>query len=803
METLLQDLRYAFRTLARSPGFAVVAVLTLALGIGANVAIFSVINATLLRPLPYAEPDRLMMLYTRYPDGGQFSVSLPDFRDWREQAENFEQMAALSFSSSNLTGAEGEPERVQRANVTANFFPMLGARAEAGRLFLEEENRAGAEPVVVLSHGFWQRRFGGDPGVIGQTINLHGSPFTVVGITPPGFRFQQDVDVWTPLNLDGPQGRRSEYLTVIGRVRPGVTLDQARTEMAAVGQRLAEEYPETNGILAVDVESLHEQTIGGLRPALIALMAAVGLVLLIACANVANLMLTRAAAREREMAVRAALGAGRGRIVRQLLTESLVVALIGGGVGLLLALWGIGALRNARAELIPRFAEVGIDAWVLGFALGLAVLTGVAFGLAPAMQFGRWGLSSSLRSGGRGMAGQKGACTLRAGLVLAQVALALMLLVGAGLLIRSFDRLQRVDVGFEPRNVLTTRVALPASQYSEDAPRIAFYNGLLEEVAAAPGVQSAALVSGVPLSGSAGYWSFAIEGRPEPAPGTVVDAQPFAITPGYFQTMRIPVLQGRAFTEQDHAEALRVAIINQEMVRRYWPEGNPIGARITFGDPEDPDTEWMTVVGVVGDVRVTGLTDAPYPQIYTSYPQVALGSMVVALRTTRDPLSMAPIVRQAVHRLDPNLPVYDVKTMEQWLDEMIAQPRVGTALLGIFAAVALLLAAVGIYGLISYTVAQRTSEIGVRLALGAEPRDVLKLVVRQGMKPVLAGIGVGVVAAWIGTRLIRSLLFGVSATDPLTFAGVVLFLAAVALLASYLPARRATRVDPMIALRAE
>ena len=809
MDTIRQDIAYAVRTLLRSPGFALVAIITLALGIGANSAIFSVVNSVLLRPLPYANPDRLVMIWGTYPDFGRTSTSLPDFRDFRVQSTVFQEMAAFNATNSNLSLGGGEPERVGRVVATANFFQTLGARPALGRFFLPEDERgtgessAAAQPVAVVSHGLWQGRLGGTPDVLGKQITLHGRQFTVVGVAPEGFRFGEAADVWTPLNLDATIGRRSEFLEVVGRIKPGVPLEQVRTEMQTINRRLAEQFPETNDMIGVEVTGLHEQVVGDFRPALLALMGAVGLVLLIACANVANLMLTRAAAREREMAIRAALGAGKGRIVRQLLTESLVVALIGAALGLLLAIAAIAALRSAGPELIPRFAEVQIDPRVLTFTAGLAVITGLLFGLVPALQVKQRALGGTLRGGGRGTVGAAGTRRLRSGLVLTEVALALMLLVGAGLLMRSFNQLQQVDVGFNPEGVLTARVALPVAQYPEASQRRAFYDRLLEGVSRAPGVQSAALVSNIPLSGSAGYWSFAIEGRPDPAPGKVVDTQPFTATPALFSTLRIPLIEGRVFGAQDHADAPRVAVINREMARRYWPDRSPVGSRITYGDPADTATQWMTVVGVVGDTRVTGLTDDPYPQTYIPAAQAEPSSMAVVLRATGDPERLAGTVGRVVRELDPALPVYDVKTMQQWLGEMIAQPRVGTTLLGVFAAVALLLAAVGIYGLISYTVAQRTTEIGVRMALGARPGDVLRLMVGQGMMPALAGIGVGIIGAWVAARLIRSMLFGVSASDPLTFGAVVFFLTGVALLAAYLPARRATRVDPMIALRAE
>jgi putative ABC transport system permease protein len=802
MENLLQDLRYALRTLRRSPGFAIVAVLTLALGIGANTAIFSVVNAVLLRSLPHPAADRLMMVFSQYPEGELFPASRADFLDWREQGTSFEQMAALNIFSSNLTGA-GEPERVERAEVTANFLPMLATGPRFGRFFVEGEDREGGANLAVLSEAFWQRRYGGDPRVIGGTVTLHGTPYEIIGVGPPDFQFLQNVDVWTPVDLDGPPDRRGEFLTVVGRIRPDVTREQARAEMQAIGRRLAAEYPTTNSMIRVHAVGVQEHLVGSVRPALLALLGAVGLVLLIACANVANLMLTRAAAREREMAVRAALGAGRGRLARQLVTESIVLALLGGALGLGLALTGIRALRHARAELIPRFAEVGLDPVVLGFTAALAVLTGVLFGLAPMAQLGRDALTGSLRSGGRGVAGAGATHRLRSGLVLGEVALALVLLIGAGLLIRSFDRLQRVEAGFNPGGLLTAQLTLPAAQYETPEGRVAFFEELLGRVRATPGVQGVGSISTAPLSGGASYWSFSIEGHPEPEPGVVVDAQVFIATPEYFRTLGIALQEGRLFGEQDHLDAPRAVVINRQLARRYWDERSPLGSRLTFGDPDDPEVIWRTVVGVVDNVRVTGLTDAPYPQIYFPHAQLANANQVIIARTTGNPERLVPLLRETVRALDPALPLYNVGTMEQRFGEMTAQPRVSTWLLTVFAAAALLLAAVGIYGLISYTVAQRTPEIGIRMALGAQPADVLRLMIGEGMKPAFGGIVVGVFGAWAASRIIRGLLYDVSATDPATFGAVVLFLIAVAVLAAYLPARRATRVDPIVALRAD
>lgn len=808
MGTFQYNLRYAVRTLRKAPGFTIIAALTLALGIGANTAIFSVINTVLLKPLPFTRPDELALVWGAYPDFGRTATSLPDFLDYREGSDTFTQLSALAVTSSNLDLGRGEPERVSRALTTADFFQTLGVLPAAGRFFLPDEDRGGAssvsaaEQVVVISHELWQSRFAGSADAIGRTVHLHGSPYTIIGVAPPGFHFSSPVDVWTPLNLNAEMHRRGEFLTLIGRLRPGTMLPQAERELKTISERLAEQYPDTNRRIRAEVVSLREQVVGPVRPALLAFMAAVGLVLLIACANVANLALTRASIREREIAVRAALGAGRGRIVQQLLTESMVLALLGAGLGLFLAYIGVEVLRNTQTELVPRFAEVAIDLRVLGFTLLLALSTGVLFGLAPALQLGRTALSGSLRSGGRGVAGQAGVRRLRAALVLGEVAVAFVLLVGAGLLVRSLERMQQVDAGFEPSGVLTARVSLPALHYPEAAQRLAFFDRLLATLSSAPGVQTAALGSGLPLGGSANYLAFSIEGRPDDR-DVMQDAHLFLVTPAYFDLLRIPLLQGRAFEDQDHANAPRVAIVNQTLARRYWPDRSPIGQRITFGDPAHPESQWLTVVGVVGDTRVTGLTDAPYAQIYRPYTQVGQGTMAVLLRTTGDPARLAGTLREAIRSQDPGLPVYDVKSMESFVGESIAQPRISTWLTTGFAGIALLLAAIGIYGVISYSVTQRTAEVGVRIALGARPADVLRLIIAQGMRPVIAGIVVGLAGAWLTARLIRGLLFGVSASDPLTFVVVPVFLAGIALLATYIPARRATRVDPMVALRAE
>ena len=801
METLIQDVRYAARSLRRSPGFTLIAMLTLALGIGANTAIFSVVNGVLLRPLAYSNPDRLVMIWGHHEGIGHEAASLPDFLDWREQGTAFEGMAAVANTRFDVTG-DGEPERIEAALTTANFFHVLGVTPALGRAFNPDEETSGRDRVVVLSHGFWERRFGSRADVVGRTITLSGLPYTVVGIAPAGFKFGNPSDLWAPLRTDTTRGRRADFLAVVGRLGPGTTLDQAQAQMTTIGRALEAQYPESNTGWSPELVSLKEQIVGGIRPALLIFMGAVGLVLLIACANVANLMLMRAAAREREMAIRAALGAGRKRIVRQMLTESLVISLLGGALGLLLAAWGMSALGAAQTGSIPRLEESGVDGRVLLFTLLLSIVTGLLFGLAPALRLVRGKTQASLREGARGASGGIGVHQLRGALVLAEVALALVLLVGAGLLIRSFDRLSQVNPGFDSHAVISAQVVLPRVRYAESASQLAFFDQLLQSARAMPGVESAALASDAPLSGGGNYLSFEVAGRPQPSSSAVQDAEVLVTGPDYFRTLRIPLRSGRVFATQDDARATKVAVINGAMARRYWPGGDPIGARITLGDPAD-SASWRTVVGVVGDVRQNALNDDPYPQLFLPLAQTPQRSMLLLARTTGDPAALAAPIRRAVVSLDSDLPVSDVRTLDDRLQQSIAQPRVSMLLLGLFALMALVLAAVGIYGVLSYTVTQRTRELGIRMALGAESNSVLKMVISQAMAPAIVGVLVGLAGAWGATRLMSTLLFGVSATDPLTFAAVALFLLAVALVASWVPARRATRVDPLVALRAE
>jgi len=808
---LWQDLGYGMRMLLKNPGFTVVAVIALALGIGANSAIFSVVNTVLLRPLPYQDPDRLVMVWEDRTKQG-FPRDTPaagNFSDWRDQNQVFEGMAAIADQSFNLTGT-GEPERIDGKRVSANLFQLLGVEPQLGRAFLPEEDQPGGNRVVVISHGLWQRRFGSDASITGKPLTLNGESYLVVGVMPPQFQFPgPDDELWVPIALTSEQAanRRRHYLQVIARIKPGVGLEQAQTELNTIATRLQQQYPNTNTNVGAAVVPLHEQFVGDIKPALFVLLGAVGFVLLIACANVANLLLARAAVRQKEITIRMALGASRMRLIRQFLTESMLLAALGGIVGLLLSLWGVSLLKAFIPENISQAAAITIDARVLGFTLLVSALTGLIFGLAPAAQTSSFNLNETLKEGGRdSVAGSRGN-RMRGLLVIAEVAVSLILLIGAGLLINSFLRLRNVDPGFRADNLLTMQVVLPELKYPDQARRSAFYTELISRIEALPGVNSAAVTNWIPLVRQGDSIGFSIEGRPDPAPGQ--GQRPSVVTrvvsPHYFQTMGIGLLQGRGFVEQDRVDAPAVAVINETMARRFWPDQDPLGKRITpaAAASADPD-DWITIVGVAKDVRQFELVADPKPQMYLSYQQVeffAPRNLVVS--TAVDPLGLAATVRKTVWEIDKDQPVSNIRTMEEVLSESIARQRFSMLLLGIFAGVALVLAAVGIYGVMSYSVAQRTHEIGIRMALGARRSDVLKLTVGGGLKLVLAGVAIGLAAAFILTRVMSSLLFGVSATDPTTFIIISLVLIAVAVLASYIPARRATRIDPMVALRYE
>jgi putative ABC transport system permease protein len=799
---VLQDIRYALRSLRQHPVFALTAVLTLALGIGANTAIFSTVNGVLLRPLPFPEPERLTTVWGYHASIGRETASLPDFLDWRRQARSFSGMAAWANTQFTVTGA-GEPEVVRGALVTANYFGVLGSSIPVGRGFRDEEERGGATRVAVLGQGFWQREFGGRADVVGRRLILGGVPYTIVGAGARGLALPDEVDVWAPLTTDTTLGRRNDFLQVVGRLAPGADLRRAQEEMGTIARRLERAYPSSNAGWGVQLVGLQERIVGEIRPALLVFMGAVGLVLLIACANVANLMLARVASREREVTIRAALGATRRRLVRQLLTESVLLALAGGALGLVLAVWGVRGLQALEPGTIPRLDEIGVNGRAFVFALALSVATGLLFGFVPAIRVLRYDLRAGLGETGRALSGHRAAGRTRALLVLAEVALACVLLVGAALLLRSCVRLQRVDPGFTSRAILTARLTLPRSRYDDPSRQAAFADELLEGVRNLPGVASAALASDAPLGDGPPYWSFAVAGVEQPPPEVVQDAVVFRTTPDYFRTFAIPLVRGRLYDASDRGDAPPVAVISEALARRYWPDRDPLGARITLGNPADTASVWMTIVGVVGDVRQEGPTSPASPQLYLPLAQVSSRSLLIALRATGAPLALTPAVKRVLAAIDPNLALSRVVTMDERLAGALARPRVNAVLLGGFAATALVLAALGIYGVIAYSVAQRTRELGIRMALGARADDVLRLVLRQGMVPVVAGLTLGLGGAAVASRVLRGLLYGVGDTDPISYAAVAAFLAAVSLAASYLPARRAALADPAVALRNE
>ncbi|HYS05468.1 MAG TPA: ABC transporter permease [Candidatus Dormibacteraeota bacterium] len=804
MDTLFQDLRYALRMLAKSPGFTAVAAITLALGIGVNTAIFSVVNGTLLRPLPYPAPDRLMFVtIDRGEHGRRFTLSSSDFQTLKEKMRSFESLAAVRPDRVNFK-AGGEPERITAMWASADFFAALGVAPRIGRGFSAGEDRPGRPPVAVVSHALWQRALSGDPAAVGRTVTLDGRAFTVVGVMPPGFTFLRSSDVWPILQLDPPLKRPPFFLRLVGRLRPGVGSAQLGAELGALHDVVRREYPDaTEPRWAFAAEPLKEYIVGDVRPALLVLLVAVGFVLLIATANVSNLLLSRAATRQKEMALRTALGASRRRLVRQLLTESLMLAVVGGGLGLVAGLWGIDLLRAIAPENFPRATDIGIDRAALAFTSIVALASGILFGLAPALQLSKAPLNETLKQGGRGVTESRGRQRMRGLLVAAQTTLALMLLVGAGLMVRSFQRLQEVDPGFIPDHLMTAQIALPQSRAVDPARRTAFYKELVERVRVLPGVEEASFSDSVPPTGLGILEVLGVEGQEVPAGENHPLIEEILVGTDYFRTLGIPLLSGRPPAASDGADAPPVALVNDTLARRYFPGREAVGKRIRAGGfgPDDP---WITIIGVVGDVKNNGLDAGRAPAIYVPYEQLPMeGETHLLVRSLLGTEGLVEAVRRQVREIDPGLPLGPVRTGGQLLAAATGRPRFNTLLILLFALVAMLLAAVGIYGVVSYSASQRTHEIGVRLALGARPRDVIALVLGQGMRPVLAGVGAGLLGAFLLTRTMRSLLFGVSATDPLTFALIALFLASVALAACYLPARRATRVDPMIALRAE
>ncbi|WP_338868952.1 ABC transporter permease [Myxococcus stipitatus] len=819
MSDVTQDLRLALRMLTRSPVFSVVAVLTLALGIAANTAIFSVVNAVLLSPLPFPEPDRLVMAWSRTPDAPRWSVAPANFLDWRTQGDMFEGLAAFSQLSASLSG-DGTPERIRGASVSTNYFQVLGVRAVLGAVFQPVAGETGPRQVVVLSHGLWKRHFGLDPGAIGRSLRLDERTYEVIGVMPERFNMPdigprkttatEPPEFWIPapfhdipqlgsdVGLDLSQSRDTSYLRVLGRMKPGVTLERASAAMSAVAQRLEQEYPVSNLHSGIVLVPLREQFVGDVRPVLWVLLAAVGLVMAIACANVANLLLVRAAARRQEMAVRAALGAGRGRLMRQLLTESVLLAGVAGGLGVFMARWGLdGLLSLVPAEML-RLDEVRMDGRVLAFALCVSLGTGFLFGLLPALQASRPDLNGVLRqSGGGKLAGGQRS---RAALVVGEVALALVLLISAGLLVRTLWRLQDVDPGFRKEAVLTWSLSLPQDKYPDEARQGAFFQQVVERVSALPGVKHAGAVTDLPLGGANIWFEVQVEGRPQATPEENPNVGFQAVSPGYFQALGIPLRQGREVTSADTRETQQVVVLNEMAARRFFPGTDAVGQRLRLGDSSRP---WLTVVGVVGDTRYDGPEKGARPEAYVPVLQRSFFFMAFAAHTELEPAALAASVRAAVASLDKDLPLSTLRTMEQRVEAATARPRFVSLLVAVFALLSLLLAGVGLSGVMAYTARQRTREIGIRMALGAAPSDVLRMVLGQGMRLALAGVVLGLFGAWALTRVLSSLLFDVSATDPIVFGSLALLVAGVALLATWLPAHRATRVDPQVALRSE
>jgi predicted permease len=811
MDSIIKDIRYGVRGLLKHPGFTAIVVITLALGIGASTAIFSIVDSVLLRRLPYRTAERIVAIQELDPNGKRGQSTSANFLDWRAQSTVFEHLAAIKTTTTNLAFSD-HAERIELAQTNANFFDVFGITPQYGRLFIPHDEQAGHEPVVVVSNALWQRRFGSDPALVGRSITLDGRNYTVIGIAPPGFQYPDKTELWLPpLKLvpelypdqDVTQSRRMGYLWVVALLKSGVSLQQAASEMETITARLRLQYPETNNRRFNRVVSLHEHLVGDTNKLLWLLLGAVTFVLLIGCANVANLLLANGASRQREMAIRTALGASRWRVIRQLFTESTILALAGGAFGLLIAFWGLAAITKLLPAEFPRLNEIQIDLRILGFTFAASMLTGILFGLAPALQISRSDIQEAIRETGRGTSGSRRQSRFRQALIVVEVALSVVLLAGAGLLFRSFLQLQSVNTGFVAQHVLTARLTPSGTHYVNDADYMKFYNQVIEKVSAIPGVQDVGVINTLPLY-KGPTSGFRVEGRPVTTPDKWPSVNYRVVSPNYFRAMGIPVLQGRAYTDRDDENTPLVMIVNQQIAHQIFPDENPVGKRITFGGTgADGQPRWFEIVGVVANVRSVELREEAIPELYFSAGQDLWPAMSLVVRSTVEPSSLGASVRQAVNEVDRSVPVSDVKTMDHIVSESITQPRFNLFLLGLFSAVAMVLSAAGIYGVTAYTVTQRTHELGIRIALGAQMSDVLKMILGQGMAVIGVGLVVGLAAAFGLTRLLRSLLFGVGENDPLTFAAITLVLVLVALVASYIPARRATKVDPLTALRTE
>jgi putative ABC transport system permease protein len=811
MDSLFKDIRYGVRGLLKHPGFTAIVVITLALGIGASTAIFSVVNSVVLRRLPYRTAERIVAIQEVDPNGKRGQSTSANFLDWRAQQTVFEHLTAIKTTTTNLALSD-HAERIDLAQTNADFFDVFGLAPQYGRLFIPQDEQAGHEPVVVVSNALWQRRFGSDPSLVGKPITLDGRNYTVIGIAPPGFQYPDKTELWLPpLKLvpelfpgqDVTQTRRMGYLWVVALLKPGVSRQQAAGEMETITARLRQQYPDSNNKRFNRVVGLHDHLVGDTDKLLWLLLGAVTFVLLIGCANVANLLLASGASRQKEMAIRTALGASRRRVIRQLFTESTILALAGGAVGLLIAFWGLAAITKLLPTDFPRLNEIHLDLRVLGFTFAASVLTGIIFGLAPALQISRSDVQEAIRETGRGTAGSLRQSRFRQALIVVEVALSVVLLAGAGLLFRSFMRLQSVNTGFVAQQVLTAKLTPSGPNYTNNADFTKFYNQVIEKVEAIPGVQDAGVINTLPLY-KGPTSGFRVDGRPVTTPDKWPSVNYRVVSPNYFRAMGIPVLQGRAYTERDDANAPLVMIVNQQLARENFPDENPVGKRITFGGTdENGQPRWFEIVGVVANVHSNELREAPTAELYFSSGQDLWPGMSLVVRSSVEPSSLAASVRQAVNEVDRSVPVADVKTMDHIVSESITQPRFNLFLLGLFGAVAMILSAAGIYGVTAYTVTQRTHELGIRIALGAQVGDVLKMILGQGMLVIGIGLVIGLAAAFALMRLLRSLLFGVGENDPLTFVAITVGLILVALIACYIPARRATKVDPLVALRAE